>query len=146
MLHRNWSCDGTPQLNWRLGNERLATVLHGDEHSSKAAKRGPFPPFPSRKAALRSVIFSSAMNTDSLDSTMKQQLEEGRSDEDANVVVYDEKEAKAILRKVDYRLIPMLTLLYVLSFLDRSNSKLHSAGRHLKCLTTSKLAMPRLQA
>lgn len=34
---------------------------------------------------------------------------------------YDDKETKRILRKVDLRLIPMLTLLYVLSFLDRSN-------------------------
>jgi hypothetical protein len=75
------------------------------------------------------------MNTDSLDTTMKKQLEEGRSDEDANAVVYDEKEAKAILSKVDYRLIPMLTLLYVLSFLDRSNSKFLSARSRMKCLT-----------
>lgn len=36
--------------------------------------------------------------------------------------VYDEQETKAILRKVDWRLLPMLTLLYVLSFIDRSNS------------------------
>lgn len=29
---------------------------------------------------------------------------------------------KALLRKLDYRLLPPLTLLYLLSFLDRSNS------------------------
>jgi hypothetical protein len=34
---------------------------------------------------------------------------------------YDGKETKRILRKVDYRLLPMLTLLYVLAFLDRGN-------------------------
>lgn len=34
---------------------------------------------------------------------------------------YDNKETKRILRKVDFRLIAMLTLLYVLYFLDRSN-------------------------
>ncbi|GAB7364660.1 hypothetical protein MBLNU230_g5462t1 [Neophaeotheca triangularis] len=34
---------------------------------------------------------------------------------------YDDAETKRILRKVDFRLIPMLTLLYVLAFLDRSN-------------------------
>jgi hypothetical protein len=28
---------------------------------------------------------------------------------------------KALLRKLDYRLLPPLTLLYLLSFLDRSN-------------------------
>lgn len=36
---------------------------------------------------------------------------------------FDENETKAILRKVDWRLLPMLTLLYVLSFIDRSNSE-----------------------
>lgn len=34
---------------------------------------------------------------------------------------YDDKETHRILRKVDYRLLPMLTLLYVLAFLDRGN-------------------------
>jgi hypothetical protein len=34
---------------------------------------------------------------------------------------YHDKETQRILRKVDYRLIPLLTFLYVLSFLDRSN-------------------------
>lgn len=34
---------------------------------------------------------------------------------------YDSKEASRIIRKVDYRLIPVLTLLYILSFMDRSN-------------------------
>ncbi|KAK5940198.1 hypothetical protein PMZ80_007618 [Knufia obscura] len=34
---------------------------------------------------------------------------------------YHDKETKRILRKVDYRLLPMLTLLYVLAFLDRGN-------------------------
>lgn len=36
---------------------------------------------------------------------------------------YDAKETQRILRKVDFRLLPMLTLLYVLSFIDRSNSE-----------------------
>lgn len=35
---------------------------------------------------------------------------------------YDDKETTKILRKVDYRLVPMLTLLYVLAFLDRSRT------------------------
>lgn len=36
-------------------------------------------------------------------------------------VAYTDDEAKAILRKVDYRLLPVLTLLYLLSFIDRGN-------------------------
>ncbi|OAL53127.1 MFS general substrate transporter [Pyrenochaeta sp. DS3sAY3a] len=36
-------------------------------------------------------------------------------------VAYTDKEAKAVLRKVDYRLLPVLTLLYLLSFIDRGN-------------------------
>lgn len=30
-------------------------------------------------------------------------------------------EAKRVTRKIDYRLLPVLTLLYILSFIDRSN-------------------------
>ena len=37
---------------------------------------------------------------------------------------YDEGETKKVLRKVDRRLLPVLTLLYLLSFLDRGNGKL----------------------
>ncbi|EKG17513.1 Major facilitator superfamily [Macrophomina phaseolina MS6] len=39
----------------------------------------------------------------------------------ADQPLYDAKETSRILRKVDFRLLPMLTLLYVLSFIDRSN-------------------------
>lgn len=35
--------------------------------------------------------------------------------------VFDPKETKRILRKVDFRLVPVLALLYLLAFLDRSN-------------------------
>ncbi|KAL0261306.1 hypothetical protein SLS55_005003 [Diplodia seriata] len=48
-------------------------------------------------------------------------IETNTSDEQAAVPEYDAKETQRILRKVDYRLLPMLTLLYVLSFIDRSN-------------------------
>lgn len=34
---------------------------------------------------------------------------------------YNDKEGKRILRKVDLHLLPLLTFLYILSFLDRSN-------------------------
>lgn len=38
-------------------------------------------------------------------------------------VHYDEAETKRLLRKVDVRLLPVLTMLYLMSFLDRSNSE-----------------------
>jgi MFS transporter, ACS family, DAL5 transporter family protein len=34
---------------------------------------------------------------------------------------FDRKYEKALVRKLDRRLLPVLTLLYLLSFLDRSN-------------------------
>jgi hypothetical protein len=34
----------------------------------------------------------------------------------------EEKEAARVLRKVDMRLVPILTLLYLVAFIDRSNS------------------------
>lgn len=35
--------------------------------------------------------------------------------------VYDDKNTAKLLRKVDFRLLPMLTTLYLLSYLDRGN-------------------------
>lgn len=35
----------------------------------------------------------------------------------------DEEEASRVLRKVDWRLVPILSILYLVSFIDRSNSK-----------------------
>jgi hypothetical protein len=35
---------------------------------------------------------------------------------------YDEAEAQRVLRKVDWRLVPILSLLYLVAFIDRSNS------------------------
>ena len=35
--------------------------------------------------------------------------------------VYDEKATKRIIRKMDWNLLPFLALLYLLSFLDRTN-------------------------
>ncbi|KAH0828242.1 hypothetical protein FOPE_00303 [Fonsecaea pedrosoi] len=34
---------------------------------------------------------------------------------------YDQKEVQRILRKIDYRLIPLLGVLYLLAYIDRSN-------------------------
>ena len=38
-----------------------------------------------------------------------------------SLVALDRKQEKALLRKLDLRLLPGLTFLYLLSFLDRSN-------------------------
>jgi hypothetical protein len=46
---------------------------------------------------------------------------------EAFVEVSDE-EGRKILSKVDYRLVPILALLYLVAFLDRSNSKLLSCS------------------
>lgn len=42
---------------------------------------------------------------------------------EANRLALAETEAKRILRKVDFRLVPVLSLLYLVAFIDRSNSK-----------------------
>lgn len=56
-------------------------------------------------------------------STNMDLVEDARKGEEVSTsMVYDESETKKVLRKVDWRLLPMLTLLYVLSFIDRSNS------------------------
>jgi hypothetical protein len=47
---------------------------------------------------------------------------------EAQPVEYDEKEANRILKKVDYRLVPVLALLYLVAFIDRSNSKCPGLG------------------
>lgn len=36
---------------------------------------------------------------------------------------YDEGESRKIMRKIDFRLIPLLVVLYLLAFLDRGNSE-----------------------
>ncbi|KIV81233.1 hypothetical protein PV11_08660 [Exophiala sideris] len=59
--------------------------------------------------------------------------------DDSNLPRYDDKETKRILRKVDYRLLPMLTLLYVLAFLDRGNignAKVAGMNKELKLTGT----------
>lgn len=49
-------------------------------------------------------------------------LEKGDSSSDDGEFQDDPERAARILRAVDIRLIPVLTLLYLISFLDRSNS------------------------
>lgn len=50
----------------------------------------------------------------------KEPISDGEAE--ANAVEIDEKEGRRILTKVDYRLVPILSLLYLVAFIDRSNS------------------------
>lgn len=67
---------------------------------------------------------------------------------EAQRVELDEAEANRVLRKVDYRLVPMLALLYLVAFIDRSNSEYSSLhGSSWSSDTNqSQLAMPKLLA
>ena len=48
---------------------------------------------------------------------------------------------KALLRKLDLKLLPAVTLLYLLSFLDRSNGRLVKPAMPFRMLTSSQLPM-----
>lgn len=49
---------------------------------------------------------------------------------EAQNVEPDDAEAARVLRKVDMRLVPMLALLYLVAFIDRSNSTYHRRSRY----------------
>lgn len=49
-------------------------------------------------------------------------LDKGGLNKDEVLTELPEAEAKRVLRKVDYRLVPLLTFLYLVAFIDRSNS------------------------
>lgn len=51
-------------------------------------------------------------------------LEKGDNNSDEGEFQDEPERAKRILRAVDFRLVPVLTLLYLISFIDRSNSEL----------------------
>lgn len=55
--------------------------------------------------------------------------------EEAHEVIaeVDEVEARRLRRKVDFRLVPVLALLYLVSFIDRSNSRPILFQRWTKC-------------
>ena len=55
---------------------------------------------------------------------------------EAQNVEYDEAEAARVLRKVDMRLVPMLALLYLVAFIDRSNSTYHQCSRYYRIAET----------
>lgn len=68
---------------------------------------------------------------------------DSNEDLDANF----QAEEKALLRKLDLRLLPALTLLYLLSFLDRSNGDFPISARTvtLELLTGMTVANARLE-
>lgn len=66
---------------------------------------------------------------------------------EAQHVELDDKEAARVLRKVDYRLVPMLSLLYLVAFIDRSNMYLSRLFQFVRTLLTNpKAVMRRLLA
>lgn len=48
-------------------------------------------------------------------------IDQGESSSLEGSVVYDEKMTKRLIRKVDRHILPVLVVLYLLSFLDRTN-------------------------
>jgi hypothetical protein len=59
-------------------------------------------------------LFFGKKNGDEIEHVADTQLE---------VVEYSPEETKRIMRKVDWTLLPQLSFLYLLAFLDRGNSK-----------------------
>lgn len=65
---------------------------------------------------------------------------------EANAVEIAEQEARRILSKVDWRLVPVLSLLYLVAFVDRSNSEAAPRpGVRDPAANTMQSAMRRLQ-
>lgn len=60
-------------------------------------------------------------HVDSNDSVEKAIVTEHGGLDETDLPNYHDAETTRILRKVDYRLVPMLTVLYLLAFLDRGN-------------------------
>ena len=54
---------------------------------------------------------------------------------------YSDINEKSLLRKIDLKLLPAVTLLYLLSFLDRSNGRLAKPYNPIRILTPSQLPM-----
>lgn len=49
-------------------------------------------------------------------------VDDVQKDTQSGDIQFSDAETKRLLKKVDFRLLPVLTILYLLSFLDRSNS------------------------
>lgn len=76
---------------------------------------------PSRTESSQS---ESSLSSEKVKDNIKDTVEEvlpAIKDVEATRVNYDDKERSRILRKMDLRLLPFVSLLYLLSFLDRSN-------------------------
>lgn len=58
--------------------------------------------------------------TDHLEDSQKEMFDDIPNDEPGQPI-YGDKEIKKILRKVDWRMMPILTYLYLVSYLDRGN-------------------------
>ena len=56
------------------------------------------------------------------------------AEEVAFLADFSEDQRKAVIRKVDWRLVPMLLVLYLISFIDRANIGMR---RSLTCLRDS---------
>jgi hypothetical protein len=72
-------------------------------------------------------IMATAMDRDKLSTEQQhtenvEKISDSSGELEAQNVVLEEKEAARVLRKVDMRLVPILTLLYLVAFIDRSNS------------------------
>ena len=69
---------------------------------------------------------ASLNNKQRIEKLNAEQVSTSSGELEAQHVELDEAEANRVLRKVDYRLVPMLSLLYLVAFIDRANSKLSS--------------------
>ena len=69
---------------------------------------------------------------------------EDLADTEVAVVELSDAEKKKVLRKLDWVLVPQLTLLYLLAFLDRSNSTLSPKRTGNNSADHTQLEMPKL--
>jgi hypothetical protein len=56
-----------------------------------------------------------------IDSPPAQSIDEGETSPGTSEVRYDAKQTKQLLRKLDSHIMPVIVVLYLLSFLDRTN-------------------------
>ena len=72
-------------------------------------------------------MMATTMNHDKLSTEQQhtenvEKISNSSGELEAQNLELEEKEAARVLRKVDMRLVPILTLLYLVAFIDRSNS------------------------
>lgn len=64
---------------------------------------------------------------------------------DASDIVYDDKATQRLIRKIDWRLLPFLALLYLLSFLDRTNVSRRPSSTASRALVDSSVRRSEMQ-